>query len=37
MNKQKGKMIEGEDEDSDHVNDDGEDDDDEYTPNVHMH
>ena len=29
-------MIEGEDEDSDHVNEDGEDDgDDDYTPNVH--
>jgi hypothetical protein len=30
-------MIEGEDEDSDYVNEDVEDDDDEYTPNVHMH
>jgi len=37
VQKGKAKMIEGEDEESDHVKEDGEDDDDEYTPNVHMH
>ena len=37
VQKGKGKMIEGEDEESDHVKGEGEDDDDEYTPNVHMH